>query len=157
MAARTQLVRGLKLAGRHVESASAVMSWPASNWVWCYANEQPLRTMLRLSLDPQTNIQRPGHRSGWIAEALAPGRDLMTPETYGRLSKALTLLLGIDPVVVMKDIAGASRDEALDALEWTARTLVSAALNEASTPKLPKEVSLNKVPKSTRKTRPVSS
>jgi len=125
--------------------------------VWCYANEQPLRTMLRLSLDPQNNIQRPGHRSGWIADALAPGRDLMTPETYGRLSKALTLLLGIDPVVVMKDIAEASRDEALDALEWTARTLVSAAVNEASTPKLPKGVSLNKGPKSTRKTRPVSS
>jgi hypothetical protein len=28
------------------------------------------------------------------------------------------LLLGIDAVVVMKDIAGASQEEALDALEW---------------------------------------
>jgi hypothetical protein len=53
----------------------------------------------------------------------------MDRRTYARLSRALTLLLGIDPVVAMTDIAGASRDEALDALEWTARTLVTAALN----------------------------
>jgi hypothetical protein len=36
--------------------------------------------------------------------------------------------MGIDPVVVMKDIAGASREEALDALEWSARVLVEGAL-----------------------------
>ena len=29
--------------------------------------------------------------------------------------------MGIDPVVVMRDIAGASREEALDAMEWSAR------------------------------------
>ncbi len=44
-------------------------------------------------------------------------------------------LLGIDPVVVMKDIAKASREQALDALEWTAKTLAEAALKgQASTP-----------------------
>jgi hypothetical protein len=40
---------------------------------------------------------------------------------------ALTLLLGIDPV--MKDIAGASQEQALDTLEWSARALVEAALS----------------------------
>ena len=49
-------------------------------------------------------------------------------ETFSKLSKALTLMLGIDPIVVMKDIAGASREQTLDALEWSARTLVEAAL-----------------------------
>jgi hypothetical protein len=38
-------------------------------------------------------------------------------------------MLGIDPIVVMKDIAGASREQALDTLEWSARTLVEAALS----------------------------
>ena len=47
--------------------------------------------------------------------------------------------MGIDPVVVMKDIAGASREEALDAMEWSARALVSAALSSASTPGRAKE------------------
>ena len=95
---------------------------------WSYDNEQPLRTILRLSLDPSTGVRRPGHRRGWIAEALAPAQRGIAPATYKKLSHALTLLLGIDPVVVMTDIAGASREEALEALEWTARTLVEAAL-----------------------------
>jgi AcrR family transcriptional regulator len=96
---------------------------------WAYENEQPLRTILRLSLDPATGVRRPGHRIEWIAEALAPVRDKIDSETFGSLSKALTLLLGIDPIVVMKDIAGASREQALDALEWAARALVETALS----------------------------
>jgi AcrR family transcriptional regulator len=95
---------------------------------WAYANEQPLRTILRLSLDPSTGVRRPGHRIEWIADALAPVRNKIGVETYNKLSKALTLMLGIDPIVVMKDIADASREQALDALEWSARTLVEAAL-----------------------------
>lgn len=95
---------------------------------WAFANEQPLRTILRLSLDPATGVRRPGHRVEWIANALTPARRQIDSESYQKLSRALTLLLGIDPVVVMKDIAGASREEALDALEWAARMLVEAAL-----------------------------
>jgi len=96
--------------------------------IWAYGNETALRTLLRLSLDPHTNVHRPGHRRDWIADALAPVRKRLKPELYDNLARALTLTLGIDPVVVMKDIARASREEALAALEWTARTLVSAAL-----------------------------
>jgi AcrR family transcriptional regulator len=102
---------------------------------WAYANEQPLRTILRLSLDASTGVRRPGHRIEWIADALAPVRRKIDPDTYKKLSKALTLMLGIDPIVVMKDIAGASREQALAALEWSARTLVEAALgSRAPTP-----------------------
>ena len=96
--------------------------------IWAYANETALRTLMRLSLDPHSGVRRPGHRRDWIADALAPVRKSLKPEIYNKLARALTLTLGIDPVVVMKDIARASREEALTALEWTARTLVSAAL-----------------------------
>ena len=106
---------------------------------WAFANEQPLRTLLRLSLDPLSGVHRPGHRREWIADALAGARERMDAQTFNRLSSALTLLMGIDPVVVMKDIAGASREEALDAMEWSARALVSAALSTASTPRREKE------------------
>jgi AcrR family transcriptional regulator len=100
---------------------------------WAYANEQPLRTLLRLSLDTSAGVRRPGHRREWIADALAPARNQLGAESYGKLSRALTLMLGIDPIVVMRDIAGASREQALEALEWSARTLVGAALsNEGS-------------------------
>lgn len=96
--------------------------------IWAYENETALRTLLRLSLDPHTGVRRPGHRRDWISDALAPVRKRLKPELYNNLARSLTLTLGIDPVVVMKDIARASREEALTALEWTARTLVSAAL-----------------------------
>ncbi len=96
---------------------------------WTYENEQPLRTLLRLSLDPTAGLPRPGHRVEWIADALAPAREQLDPQTYCNLSNALTLMLGIDPIVVLKDIAGASREQALNALEWSARTLVQAAIN----------------------------
>jgi AcrR family transcriptional regulator len=101
---------------------------------WAYANEQPLRTILRLSLDPSSGVRRPGHRREWIAEALAPARNHIDSETYSKLSKALTLMLGIDPIVVMTDIAGASSEQALDALEWSARALVRAALSSGNRP-----------------------
>ena len=99
---------------------------------WAYANEQALRTLLRLSLDPTTGVSRPGHRTGWIADVLAPVRDLIDPVAYEKLATAMTLLVGIDPVVVMTDIAGVSRKRALDTLEWTARTLVEATLRTAA-------------------------
>jgi AcrR family transcriptional regulator len=105
---------------------------------WTLAHELPLRTLLRLSLDPSTRVRRPGHRVEWIERALAPARNNMDPETYEKLAKALTLMLGIDPIVVMKDIARASRKQALEALEWSARTLVEAALC-ATTPVAPKK------------------
>ena len=97
---------------------------------WSYENERPLRALLRLSLDTSTGVRRPGHRVEWIANALAPVRGCIDAKIYDRLSRALTLMMGIDPVVVMTDIAGVTRGQALDALEWSARTLVEAAVQK---------------------------
>ena len=111
-------------------AAEAVADLVRRVGAWAYRNEQPLRTLLRLSLDSATEVRRPGHRIEWIAEVLAPVRNQMDAETYDRLSRALTLVIGIDPIVVMKDIAAATREQALDTLAWTARTLVEAALHQ---------------------------
>ena len=115
---------------RGASAADAMGHLVRSVGKWAYANEEPLRTILRLSLDSATGVRRPGHRTEWIRDTLAPAHDQIDRKTYDKLSRALTLMLGIDPVVVMKDIAGASREQALDALEWSARTLVEAALSE---------------------------
>ena len=98
---------------------------------WAYENEALLRTLLRISLDPSSDVRRPGHRTGWIADELAPVRAELDDVTYERLAASLTLLLGIDPVVVMTDIANLPREQALDTLEGTARPLVEAALAES--------------------------
>ena len=99
---------------------------------WAYENEQPLRTLLRVSLDPTSGVHRPAHRIGWITDVLAPARDQIDPATYEMLASALTLLLGIDPIIVMTDIAGATREQSLDALQWTARALTEAALRDGA-------------------------
>jgi len=44
---------------------------------------------------------------------------------------ALTLLFGIDPIVAMTDNSDIDRSQIPDALAWTARRLVEAALSES--------------------------
>jgi AcrR family transcriptional regulator len=116
--------------GVELPAADAVARLVRQVGGWVYENEAALRALLRISLDPSSGVRRPGHRTGWIAAVLAPVRDRLDDETYARLAASLTLVLGVDPVVVMTDIANLPREEALDALEWSARTLVSAALAE---------------------------
>jgi len=48
-----------------------------------------------------------------------------------RLQHALSLTLGVEAMVVLKDVCQASDREALNALEWAAQALLRAALEEA--------------------------
>jgi AcrR family transcriptional regulator len=91
-------------------------------------HEERLRTALRLSLDPQSGYQRPGGRAGLVAEILASAGDCLDPAARARLSAALHLVLGVDPIIVLTDIAGLDRHQALDVLEWAAAALVRAAI-----------------------------
>jgi len=94
-------------------------------------HEERLRTALRLSLDPQSGYQRPGRRGRWIDDILAAADDRLDPPARARLSAALHLVLGIDPIIALTDIAGLDRAEALDVLGWVAATLVEAAVNQS--------------------------
>lgn len=94
-------------------------------------HEERLRTALRLSLDPQSGYQRPGRRGRWADQIVAGAGDRLDPPARARLWAALHLLLGIDPIIVLTDVAGLDRAEALDVLEWAAATLVEAALKAA--------------------------
>jgi AcrR family transcriptional regulator len=97
---------------------------------WAFQNEPALRTWLRLSLDPETGVRRPGHRIGWIAEALQPLQGTVDGTTLDRLSSALTMLLGIDPIIPLTDFAGLSPAQAIEVIEWTARSLVRSVVEE---------------------------
>lgn len=99
---------------------------------YSFDNEQLLRTVLRLSLDPDLDYERPGHRRRWIAGLLAPLRETADDRTLRRLAGALHLLLGVEPVVALTDIAHLDREETLDVLAWTAETLVRAAAGSAA-------------------------
>jgi AcrR family transcriptional regulator len=95
-------------------------------------HEERLRTALRLSLDPQSGYQRPGRRGRWVEEILAAAGDRLDEPARARLSAALHLVLGVDPIIALTDIAGLDRAEALDVLEWVAVTLVQASMTNGS-------------------------
>lgn len=95
---------------------------------WAMRHEGGLRAALRVSLDPDRGFRRPGHRREWIAELLAPLEGRVAPAELERLAAALTLVLGIDPIVCLRDIGGLEPARVADVLEWMARTLVAGVV-----------------------------
>jgi len=75
-----------------------------------------------------------GHRMELLRKALAPLQDRLGPAEIDRLAKALSLIFGIEALVVLKDIWRADAAEAQDVALWAGRALVRAALAEAASP-----------------------
>jgi AcrR family transcriptional regulator len=73
-----------------------------------------------------------GRRMRWLDRALEPLKDSLSPEQLRRLINALSLTIGADSVVIMKDACGLDNDEALEVLSWTAMTILDAAIREAT-------------------------
>ena len=72
---------------------------------------------------------REGRRMRWLDTALEPVQDL-PDENRRRLRAALALTIGIDSIVVMKDVCGLDDDEALAVIRWAAIALLRAGLDE---------------------------
>jgi AcrR family transcriptional regulator len=72
---------------------------------------------------------REGRRMRWLDQVLEPLNDLPY-ERKRRIQAALALTLGIDSLVVMKDVCQLDDDEALDVLRWTAMAILRAGLEE---------------------------
>lgn len=102
------------------------------------AHEPELRTMLRLSLDPDPDhsgdlVLRKGRAIAWIEDALAPLRGQLTGAELRRLVFAIRSAAGIEALVWLTDIAGLSREEAAELMRWSARALLRSALAETGT------------------------
>jgi AcrR family transcriptional regulator len=95
---------------------------------WTLGREGRLRAVLRMSLDPDQSIDRPARRRGYLAQLLADVRERLDADAYERLAGSLTLLLGIDPIVSLRDNGDVPPERIPDVLAWTAHALVSAAL-----------------------------
>jgi AcrR family transcriptional regulator len=76
---------------------------------------------------------RRGHRIGILDHALAPLAAELPPAVRDRLHKALSVVYGIEPYVVLKDIWGLGDREVERIALWMADALVDAALREAHT------------------------
>jgi AcrR family transcriptional regulator len=100
-------------------------------------HEPEMRNMLRLSLEPDPAQRadlpfRKGRRIVWVADALAPLRGQLPAPELERVVYAIAAAVGIDALVWLTDIAGLSRDEAVEVMRWSARGLLRAALAEAA-------------------------
>ena len=107
----------------------------------CIDSEVQLRTLIRLSIErrqeePQdggTAVAplRGGRRVEWIETALAPIRERLGETQFTRLVSGLAMVVGVEALLVLRDIRGLDRDEMFTASRWSARALVRAALEEA--------------------------
>ena len=99
---------------------------------WAFDHETELRTMLRLSLEPEREHEKPRrgltNRGRWIADLLEGLPTDVPPPDRERLAKALIPLFGSDAIVWTTDMAELSREEAVDLLAWMSQVLVKATL-----------------------------
>jgi AcrR family transcriptional regulator len=104
-------------------------------------HEPELRAQLRLSLDHDgaddaVHGARPdlpfrtGRAVVWIEEALTPLRGRLPEPQLHRLALAIRSAVGIEALVWLTDVAGTSREEAVEIMRWSASALLRSALDE---------------------------
>jgi AcrR family transcriptional regulator len=93
--------------------------------------EQQQRTMLRLSLEHDAASRqlplRQGRAIGWFTEALDPLGDRLGSDGVRRLAVAVRAVCGVEALVWLTDIAGLTREQAVDQMAWSAVALVRRA------------------------------
>ena len=74
---------------------------------------------------------RPGRRMSYIEPIVDSLKDVLSPRARKRLKQALSIVMGTEALIAVRDISRASIEESLDAAAWAARALVRQALAEA--------------------------
>jgi AcrR family transcriptional regulator len=94
------------------------------------------RSALRLYLDQSIaaiakgddpGLLREGRRVRWITDALEPLRKQIGPKRFETVVRALSVLAGTEPMVVMRDVCHADDDEARAVCRWVAGLVLEAA------------------------------
>jgi AcrR family transcriptional regulator len=103
--------------------------------------EATFKAALKLSLDQWAQRQAGtlgneplftrGHRVDLLKCVTAPLQGTMTPESRERLAQALSLVFGVEVLIVLKDIWGLTSARAQSVAEWAAKALVDAAIRQA--------------------------
>ncbi len=103
--------------------------------------EPHMRAALQLSLEHESLdrvglLEEPRYRRGFrrdlLRRAAAPLRAALGRRRFDQLLKALSIVYGIEPYVVLKDIWDASDREVEDIARWMLDALIAAALREAA-------------------------
>ncbi|MEU1671152.1 TetR/AcrR family transcriptional regulator [Streptomyces roseifaciens] len=95
------------------------------------------RRLIRLTVDPPasgteqpTAPRRGPRRIEWLEQACEPLRSTLSPESYQRLISALTIVVGWEAQIALRDVRGLDPEAEEDAITWAARALVEAAIGE---------------------------
>lgn len=99
--------------------------------------EATFRAALKLSLEQtaQTEAAEPeprftrGHRVDLLKDALRPLQGTMPAGQVNKLAQALSLLFGVEVLVILKDMWGLDEQQAHSVAEWAARSLVRSAID----------------------------
>lgn len=99
--------------------------------------EATFRAALKLSLDQWARRHAGtlgaepcftrGHRVDLLKEAIAPLRARLSTGHFDRLAQALSLVFGVEVLIVLKDIWGLDSVAARDVAQWAAAALVDVA------------------------------
>lgn len=86
---------------------------------------------LWLDIGPESQPLRPGRRMRLIEPILDACADRLSIAARRKLRAALSLVMGAEAVISLRDIAGVSREEALSVSRWAAEMLMREAFREA--------------------------
>lgn len=93
-------------------------------------NEPLLRQMIRHTIDRDAIEPgvppRPSRRLEYVERALAPLQGALEQDELDRLTHALTVVIGIESTIVLRDICGLESAEILRVQHWAARALLEA-------------------------------
>jgi AcrR family transcriptional regulator len=95
--------------------------------------EAQQRTMLRLSLEADAAERaalplRQGRAIAWIAEALDGVRGDLSDQQFRQLVLSIRATIGIEAIVWLVDVAGLSRNDAVELTRWSAQALLQRAI-----------------------------
>lgn len=97
------------------------------------ANEAGFRSLMRLSIAQSPSDQptvasiRGERRLHWIEQALEPIAAELDERSLHRLAQALTLCVGAEAFVVLRDLCGLEPAEAEETLRWAALAMLTSA------------------------------
>ena len=97
-------------------------------------NESLLRTMIHQTVLEPTSPSTPKRgtrRIDWIEGALKPSRAAMGKVVHARLVSALAVCVGIEALIILRDIRGLSVAQATHVTQWMGRALLREAFAEA--------------------------
>lgn len=95
------------------------------------AHEATFRVFLAGSVTAGKGHKRGARRLAWLEAALAPLKGEIGPRRFALLLQGLSLTLGIETIIVLKDVCELSDEDARAATIWSARALLRGALAAA--------------------------